>query len=287
MFPDVDKTALAVARKLGIRCDRAVVLAEGMNAVVHLRPSPLVARVTRVAHLVRPVEALAGVVAMARALRGLVVPPSDQVDPGPHVEGGRYVTFWAHVEGVPATPAEAGSSLRALHQAARRYDLRLRSFDPRPEALRITNLVGGEVGCGTACSGGAYEPSRVDRAACARRCPSRQRARGWPVARPGRGMHGTARVGPRLPPALLLPLRRARARDARGAGGVRILRRGSCCCAGPACRSLHRGVGFLGAAHWRAHRIPYPYDVWPGSESAMFFDIHIGKSVACGLRSTD
>ena len=145
-FPDVDKTALGVARKLGIRCDRAVVLAEGMNAVVHLRPSPLVARVTRVAHLVRPVEALAGVVAMARALRGLVVPPSDQVDPGPHVEGGRYVTFWAHVEGVPATPAEAGSSLRALHQAARRYDLSLRGFDPRPEALRITNLVGGEAG---------------------------------------------------------------------------------------------------------------------------------------------
>src|SRR4029434_5903402 len=32
------------------------------------------------------------------------------------------------------------------HQAARRYDLRLRSFDPRPEALRIANLVGGEVG---------------------------------------------------------------------------------------------------------------------------------------------
>jgi hypothetical protein len=145
-FADVDKTALAVARKLGIPCDRPVVLAEGMNVVVHLCPSPLVARVTRVAHLVRPVEALAGVVAMARALRGLVVPPSDQVDPGPHVEGGRYVTFWAHVEGVPATPAEAGSSLRALHQEARRYDFRLRSFDPRPEALRIADLVGSEAG---------------------------------------------------------------------------------------------------------------------------------------------
>ena len=145
-FPEVDKTALAVARKLGVPCDRPVVLAEGMNAVVHLRPSPLVARVTRVAHLVRPVEALAGVVAMARALRGLVVPPSDQVDPGPHVEDGRYVTFWAHVDGVPATPAEAGSSLRALHRAARRYDLSLRSFDPRPEALRIADLIGGEAG---------------------------------------------------------------------------------------------------------------------------------------------
>jgi Phosphotransferase enzyme family len=143
---EVDKTALAVARKLGVLCDRPVVLAEGMNAVVHLRPNPLVARVTRVAHLVRPVEALAGVVAMARALSGLVVPPSDQIDPGPHVAGGRYVTFWKYVGGAPATPAEAGSSLRALHRAARRYDLSLRGFDPRPEALRIADLVGGEAG---------------------------------------------------------------------------------------------------------------------------------------------
>ena len=71
MFPDVDKTALAVARKLGIPCDRPVVLAEGMNAVVYLRPSPLAARVTRVAHLVRPVEALGGIVTMARATSGL------------------------------------------------------------------------------------------------------------------------------------------------------------------------------------------------------------------------
>jgi len=50
------------------------------------------------------------------------------------------------VEGVLATPSEAGSSLRALHQAARRYDLRLRSFDPRPEALRIAELIGSEAG---------------------------------------------------------------------------------------------------------------------------------------------
>jgi Ser/Thr protein kinase RdoA (MazF antagonist) len=56
------------------------------------------------------------------------------------------VTFWAHVEGVPATPAEAGSSLCALHQEARRYNPSLRSFDPRPEALQIADLVGSEAG---------------------------------------------------------------------------------------------------------------------------------------------
>jgi hypothetical protein len=144
--PEEVRAALVVARKFGVACDRPIVLAESMNAVVHLHPNPLVARVTRVAHLVRPVETLAGVVAMARALRGFVIQPSDQVDPGPHVEEGHYVTFWEYVKGVPATPAEVGSSLRALHQAARLYEGKLRSFDPRPEALQIADFVGGAVG---------------------------------------------------------------------------------------------------------------------------------------------
>jgi hypothetical protein len=145
-FSDAERTAVAVAAKLGIACDRTVVLAEGLSTVVHLRPHPIVARVTRLAHFVRSLDDVAGTVALARALPGLVVPPSNQIDPGPHMADGRYVTFWTHVETVPATPAEAGRSLRALHDAARRFDGKLRSFDPRPEALRIADLVGGETG---------------------------------------------------------------------------------------------------------------------------------------------
>jgi Phosphotransferase enzyme family len=145
-FPDFVQTAVAAAGKFGIPCNDPVVLAAGMSTVVHLRPSPIVARVTRVAHLIRPVDDVVGTIALARALPGLVVPPSDQVNPGPHAADGRYVTFWAYVEAVAATPAEAGASLRALHHAARRYDGTLRSFDPRPEATRIGALVGGEVG---------------------------------------------------------------------------------------------------------------------------------------------
>lgn len=146
MVPQLGKTALAVARKLGIACDRPVVLAEGMSTVVHLPPSPIVARVTRVAHLIRPMKEVTGTVDLARALPRLVVQPSDQVDPGPHIADGRYVTFWTHVETIPATPTEAGTSLRALHEAARPYNGRLRGFDPRPEALRIADLIGGQPG---------------------------------------------------------------------------------------------------------------------------------------------
>lgn len=145
-IPDFEHTAVTVAAKLGIACDRPAILAEGLSTVVHLRPHPIVARVTRVAHLIRSVDEVAGTVALARALPGLVVPPSDQIEPGPHVADGRYVTFWAHVDAVPATPREAGSSLRALHDAARRFDGRLRSFDPRPDALKIAALVGEEIG---------------------------------------------------------------------------------------------------------------------------------------------
>ena len=144
--PDPVQTAVAVAGRLGIAHDEAVVLAEGMCLVVHLPPNPVVARVTRVAHHIRPVEDVAGTVALARALGGLVVPPAEGVDPGPHLADGRYVTFWTHVDPVPATPAEAGASLRAFHQTARRHDGRLRSFDPRPEAVRIADLIGGDAG---------------------------------------------------------------------------------------------------------------------------------------------
>ena len=46
----------------------------------------------------------------------------------------------------PATPAEAGAALRALHQAARGYAGRLRSFDPRPDAIGIADVLRGEAG---------------------------------------------------------------------------------------------------------------------------------------------
>src|SRR3954471_14270606 len=91
-IPDFERTAIAVAAKLGIVSDAPIVLAEGMTTVVHLRPSPIVGRVTRLTHLVRPVDGVTGTIALARALPGLVVPPTDRIDPGPHVAEGRYVT---------------------------------------------------------------------------------------------------------------------------------------------------------------------------------------------------
>ena len=136
--------AASLARRLGLTFEEGVVLGEGMNVLVHLRPGPVVARVTRLAHLVRPPEALAGGVALARALGERAVPPSALIDPGPHLEAGRYVTFWTYRTGRPASASEAGAALRAFHEKAEPYAGPLRSFDPRPEALRVADLVGGE-----------------------------------------------------------------------------------------------------------------------------------------------
>src|SRR5437762_14154900 len=117
-----------------------------MNVLVHLRPAPVVARVTRLAHMVRPPESLAGGVAFAKALGERAVPPSTLIDPGPHVEAGRYITFWTYRTGRPASASEAGAALRALHEEAEPYRGFLRGFDPRPEALRVAELVGGDTG---------------------------------------------------------------------------------------------------------------------------------------------
>ena len=136
--------AAALARRLGLAFEDAVVIGMGTNVLVHLRPAPVVARVTRLAHMVRPVDALAGGVGLAKHLAHRAVPPSDLIDPGPHTEGGRYVTFWKYRTGAAASPSEAGAALRAFHDAAKPYRGALRIFDPRPEALRVADLIGGE-----------------------------------------------------------------------------------------------------------------------------------------------
>lgn len=165
--------AASLARRLGLAFDEAVVLGEGMNVLIHLRPAPVVARVTRLAHLVRPVDALAGGVGLARHLGDRAVSPSESIDPGPHAEGGRYVTFWTYRPGGEASPSEAGAALRAFHDAAERYRGPLRSFDPRPEALRIADLVGGE-------------PAKILRDAAARLAPPALRQQ---------AIHGDAHFG--------------------------------------------------------------------------------------------
>ena len=120
--------ALAAARGVALAnslaCEDAVVLAAGSNVLVHLKPAPVIARVmTGTALLHGDVESwLAHELAVGAFLgeRGLAVPPSDLLSPGPHRHDGLWMTFWEFVEHDASRPPRAhelGHSLRELHAA--------------------------------------------------------------------------------------------------------------------------------------------------------------------------
>ena len=116
--------AQAVAREHGVACDEAVRIAAGSNVLVHLKPAPVVARVmtaTAVLHddaeqwLAREVA----VGAFVAERSDLVVPPTDILPPGPHVQDGLWMTLWKFVphdaQAPPPEPRQLGRSLRRLH----------------------------------------------------------------------------------------------------------------------------------------------------------------------------
>jgi len=127
---DTDSKAIAaaqaVARQHGVACDEAVPLSGGSNVLVHLKPSPVVARVmTGTSMLHEDTERwLAREVAVAVFLARRtdeVVAPSDLLPPGPHERDGLWMTMWTFVPHDPQAPmpkaGELGRSLRDLHAA--------------------------------------------------------------------------------------------------------------------------------------------------------------------------
>jgi Ser/Thr protein kinase RdoA (MazF antagonist) len=123
--------AVACARRLGIRCDRPLLLAGLANAVVWLRPAPVVARVATLLGSARAQggrEQLAREVEIARFLDAAGIPvlrPISEADPGPHQEDGLWLTLWEHVQLEPGSAApvdEVASLLRELHGALEGFD---------------------------------------------------------------------------------------------------------------------------------------------------------------------
>lgn len=117
--------ALAVADANGVASEDAVILAGGSNVLVHLKPAPVIARVmTGTALLHEDIEQWLGrEVALGAYLggRGLAVPPSHELPPGPHQRDGFWMTFWEFVEHEPSgrvpRARELGAALGELHAA--------------------------------------------------------------------------------------------------------------------------------------------------------------------------
>ena len=134
--------ALAVSRNLGLRCnDEPEVIADGSNVLVHLVPSPVVARVATTTALVRkPAEhwlALDLDIAGYLAARNFpVVPPSRELPAGPHHHHSLALTFWEYVEhdrSYIANAREVGPFLRELHAILRDYNGPIRRLSPFAE----------------------------------------------------------------------------------------------------------------------------------------------------------
>jgi len=116
--------AVAVAAAYGLGADDPVVLRNDWHVLVHLRPLPLVARVSSGRPL-QPEQRVArelDVASHAARAGARVVPPSDLLEPGPHRHGGHVVAFWSYVEpGGELDPEEAGRGLREIHEALTDY----------------------------------------------------------------------------------------------------------------------------------------------------------------------
>lgn len=135
------RAAVKVAAGFGLASSEPVVLADGANVIVHLRPSPVVAKVAASTTAVRPDPgawlqreldvalflAAAGVgtgTATATATGAPIMTPSPEMPATTYHGDGHVMSFWRYlrsVDGAPPEEATIGSMLRDLHAALRPY----------------------------------------------------------------------------------------------------------------------------------------------------------------------
>ncbi|HEX2300839.1 MAG TPA: aminoglycoside phosphotransferase family protein [Pseudonocardiaceae bacterium] len=146
--------AMALARRRGLRVEEPTVLADLFSVMVHLRPAPVVARVSTWTSKVRsPIaEWLAREIDVTSYLSGQgapVVAPSRELPPGPHTQDGFAISFWTYLQPDPGrTPSAADCSamLVDLHAGLRSYPGELPTLAPAvndiPVGLAALDRVG-------------------------------------------------------------------------------------------------------------------------------------------------
>jgi hypothetical protein len=126
--------AQEIARRHGIAAGQARVLHDANNVVVHLAPSPVVAKLCPASAGDRAWRKLATELEIAYHLERAgapVVGPSPELPPGPYLLGGYAVTFWRHQDHDPAALATgwaAGRALAQVHHALDSYPQTFPSF---------------------------------------------------------------------------------------------------------------------------------------------------------------
>jgi hypothetical protein len=121
--------ALALAPENGLRVEESAVLNDLFSLLVHLRPAPVVARVTTYMPKLRTPIAdwLDREIAVTTYLSeqgAPVVAPSQELPLGPHERDGFWISFWTHVEPNPdrtPTTDDCSALLPDLHTVLRSY----------------------------------------------------------------------------------------------------------------------------------------------------------------------
>jgi Ser/Thr protein kinase RdoA (MazF antagonist) len=132
------RAAVSVAAGLGVACAEPVVLADGANVVVHLRPSPVVAKVAASTPAVRPdsgawLQRELDLALFLDEAGAPVMAPSREVPATVHRGGGHVMSFWTYLPPSGAWPPgedTIGSMLRDLHAALLTYPGRLPVLAP-------------------------------------------------------------------------------------------------------------------------------------------------------------
>jgi hypothetical protein len=123
------RAAVSAAARLGVACEDPVVLADGANVIVHLSPSPVVAKVAASTPAVRP-DIAAWLqreldVAVFLGVAGIpVMAPAGGLPATVYHADGHVMSFWTYLARSGAErPDEGtiGSMLRELHAALREY----------------------------------------------------------------------------------------------------------------------------------------------------------------------
>ncbi|HEX6357434.1 aminoglycoside phosphotransferase family protein [Actinophytocola sp.] len=141
--------AVTAATSLGVTCDAPVVLHDGSNVVVHLRPAPVVARVATLTASVRPgIESWFrrdAQVARHAAARGVLA--TRPISPAVHVDG-FVVGLWHHEPHDPdhvVAPGDIAARLFDLHMALADFDGDLPRLGPCDDMERGIDLLTGTV----------------------------------------------------------------------------------------------------------------------------------------------
>jgi phosphotransferase family enzyme len=121
--------AVSVAAGFAITGTEPVILADGANVIIHLSPSPVVAKVAASTTAVRPDAAAwlqreLDVASFLTRAGAPVMTPSPEVPVSVHRADGQVMSFWRYLEPAgTAVPDEAviGTMLRDLHAVLRGY----------------------------------------------------------------------------------------------------------------------------------------------------------------------